>query len=299
MIFAKKLCFEDLPYLPAKGEVVLEQASTGVNGVHLTGQKEFQRGFYKVEVRAGYPYMSIHHPWYPAGISMVVEMTTPFYIDAYLGGSSINARTSATTNPYSGAGKAQSNRAVGGRAQSDGIFGGAGGSGLDQGEGWAIGGGNAVGNTPAPGTGSKDAGGSSGSVCWFTGKGKGVGSLKANGAPDAFKCFHCGGHGGTAADNNPAYIFGGGGGAYGGGAGGIGYATDPEAGGSGTGGGGGSIDQYGSGIGAGKIRGQGGLAYYNGSSWVDVFNSMSSGDGVGYNTGLPVLRITYLGGNQS
>lgn len=297
MIFAKKLCFEDMPYQPAVGEVLLEQTSTGVNGVHLQGQHLYQRGRYKVEVSAGTPYIAVQRPWTPYGISMIVEMDTPFYIDAYLGGGALGARTSATTNPYSGTGKAQSN--MGGyivyQAQSDGIFGGAGGSGHDKGVAWAVGGGNAVGNTPSPGGGAYDAGGSSGSALWFVAEGKGVGSLKADGSPDAYKCFHCGGHGG-AAPHSPVYIYGAGGGAYGGGGGGTGWESDSERGGYGTGGAGGNQRANGAGIGAGKANSQGGLAYYDGEKWIDVFNDMQQGDGLGYN-GVVSLRITYLGGS--
>lgn len=295
MIFAKKLCFEDLPYQPAVGEVVLEQTSTGVNGVHLQGQHLYQRGRYKVEVSAGWPFIPATHPFSPYGISMVVEMDTPFYIDAYLGGGAQSYRTSATTNPYSGTGKAQSNKSRNGQAQSDGIFGGAGGSGNDSGVAWAIGGGNAVGNTPSPGDGAYDAGGSSGSAVWFVAEGKEVGSLKEDGAPDAYKCFHCGGHGGAAADQT--YISGAGGGAYGGGGGGRGYSSNSERGGNGTGGAGGSLNNNGSGIGAGRADRQGGLAYYDGTSWIDVFNDMQQGDGLGYNGVSVSLRITYLGGS--
>ena len=300
MIFAKKLCFEDMPYQPAAGEVILEQATASVDGVHLQGQHLYQRGRYKVEVRAGLPYINILSDyWTPYGISMVVEMDAPFYIDAYLGGSSIGSRTSATSNPYSGTGKAQSNKmGYNGQAQSDGIFGGAGGSGHDDGVAWAIGGGNAVGNTPYAGGGSGDAGGSSGSALWFVAEGKEVGSLKADGSPDAYKCFHCGGHGGTAAGRT--YIFGGGGGAYGGGAGGRGYERNSERGGNGAGGAGGNLSVNGAGIGAGKANRQGGLAYFDGTQWIDVFNSMQKGDGLGYDDYGNIasnIRITYLGGS--
>lgn len=295
MIFAKKLCFEDMPYQPAVGEVILQQGATGVNGVHLQGQHLYQRGRYKVEVSAGLPYIAISRQWSPYGISMVVEMATPFYIDAYIGGGANLGRTSATTNPYSGTGKAQSNKSsYNGQAQSDGIFGGAGGSGHDRGVAWAIGGGNAVGNTPAAGSGDYDAGGSSGSALWFVAEGKGVGSLKADGTPDAYKCFHCGGHGGTAAGQ--AYVFGAGGGAYGGGGGGSGWESNSERGGNGTGGIGGNQRTDGAGIGAGKANSQGGLAYYDGEKWIDVFNDMQQGDGLGYNN-VVRLRITYLGGS--
>lgn len=297
MIFAKKLCFEDMPYQPAVGEVILEYVRTGVNGVHLQGQHAYQSGRYKVQLCAGMPYVTIAHMLLPFGISMIVEMHSPFYIDAYLGGGANTSRTSATTNPYSGAGKAQSNKgSYNGQAQSDGIFGGAGGSGLDRGVAWGIGGGNAVGNSPAPGSGSYDGGGSSGSALWFVPEGKGVGSLKANGAPDAYKCFHCGGNGGAASGRD--YIWGGGGGAYGGGAGGSGYSDNSERGGNGTGGVGGAQFANGAGIGAGRANGQGGLAYYDGERWIDVFNDMQAGDGLGYSTGVPSLRITYLGGSE-
>lgn len=294
MIFAKKLCFEDMPYQPAVGEVVLEYDRTGVNGVHLQGQHAYQSGRYKVQLCAGIPY--IPDTWLPFGISMIVEMHTPFYIDAYLGGGANTSRTSATTNPYSGEGKAQSNKIRNGQAQSDGIFGGAGGSGNDEGVAWAVGGGNAVGNTPSPGDGSYDGGGSSGSALWFVAKGKEVGSLKEDGTPDAYKCFHCGGHGGAA--RNRLNAFGGGGGAYGGGAGGAGGSNKNERGGNGTGGAGGAQVTNGAGIGAGRANGQGGLAYYDGEKWIDVFNDMQSGDGLGYLAGLPSLRITYLGGSK-
>ena len=296
MIFAKKLCFEDMPYQPAVGEVVLEYDRTGVNGVHLQGQHAYQSGRYKVQLCAGLPYIPSGDTWLPFGISMIVEMHTPFYIDAYLGGGANTSRTSATTNPYSGEGKAQSNKIRNGQAQSDGIFGGAGGSGNDDGVAWAVGGGNAVGNTPSPGDGSYDGGGSSGSALWFVPEGKEVGSLKADGSPDAYKCFHCGGNGGAA--RNRLNAFGGGGGAYGGGAGGAGGSNKNERGGNGTGGAGGAQVTNGAGIGAGRANGQGGLAYYDGEKWIDVFNDMQAGDGLGYLTGLPSLRITYLGGSE-
>ena len=301
MIFAKKLCFEDMPYQPAVGEIILQQGLTGVNGAHLQGQHLYQRGRYKVQLRAGVPYIASWRPWTPYGISMIVEMHTPFYIDAYLGGGANTSRTSATTNPYSGAGKAQSNKSgYNGQAQSDGIFGGAGGSGQDRGVAWGIGGGNAVGNTPAAGSGSYDAGGSSGSVLWFVPEGKEVGSLKADGSPDAYKCFHCGGHGGTAAGID--YIWGAGGGAYGGGGGGSGYNDNSERGGNGTGGAGGAQFANGAGIGAGRANGQGGLAYYDGEKWIDIFNDMQEGDGLGYlawAVATPLsLQITYLGGSE-
>lgn len=301
MIFAKKLCFEDMPYQPAVGEIILQQGLTGVNGAHLQGQHLYQRGRYKVQLRAGVPYITSWRPWTPYGISMIVEMHTPFYIDAYLGGGANTSRTSATTNPYSGAGKAQSNKSgYNGQAQSDGIFGGAGGSGQDRGVAWGIGGGNAVGNTPAAGSGSYDAGGSSGSALWFVPEGKEVGSLKADGSPDAYKCFHCGGHGGTAAGRD--YIWGAGGGAYGGGAGGSGYNDNSERGGNGTGGAGGAQFANGAGIGAGRANGQGGLAYYDGEKWIDIFNDMQEGDGLGYlawAVASPLsLQITYLGGSE-
>ena len=301
MIFAKKLCFEDMPYQPAVGEIILKQGLTGVNGAHLQGQHLYQRGRYKVQLRAGVPYIASWRPWTPYGISMIVEMHTPFYIDAYLGGSAMQARTVATTNPYTGAGKAQSNKSgYNGQAQSDGIFGGAGGSGQDRGVAWGVGGGNAVGNSPAPGTGSYDAAGSSGSAVWFVPEGKEVGSLKADGTPDAYKCFHCGGHGGTAAGRD--YIWGAGGGAYGGGGGGSGYSDNSERGGNGTGGAGGAQFANGAGIGAGRANGQGGLAYYDGEKWVDIFNDMQEGDGLGYlawAVASPLsLQITYLGGSE-
>ena len=296
MIFAKKLCFEDMPYQPAVGEVVLEYDRTGVNGVHLQGQHAYQSGRYKVQLCAGLPYIPSGDTWLPFGISMIVEMHTPFYIDAYLGGGANTSRTSATTNPYSGEGKAQSNKIRNGQAQSDGIFGGAGGSGNDEGVAWAVGGGNAVGNTPSPGDGSYDGGGSSGSALWFVTEGKEVGSLKEDGTPDAYKCFHCGGHGGAA--RNQLNAFGGGGGAYGGGAGGAGGSNKNERGGNGTGGAGGAQVTNGAGIGAGRVNGQGGLAYYDGEKWIDVFNDMQTGDGLGYLAGLPSLRITYLGGSE-
>lgn len=297
MIFAKKLCFEDMPYQPAVGEIILEHARTGVNGVHLQGQHAYQSGRYKVQLCAGIPYITSDHMWLPFGISMIVEMHTPFYIDAYLGGGANTSRTSATTNPYSGEGKAQSNKGgYNSQAQSDGIFGGSGGSGRDRGVAWAVGGGNAVGNSPSAGSGSYDGGGSSGSALWFVPEGKEVGSLKADGSPDAYKCFHCGGHGGAA--RAQYYIYGGGGGAYGGGAGGTGYSDNSERGGNGTGGVGGALSANGAGIGAGRANGQGGLAYYDGEKWIDVFNDMQAGDGLGYLAGLPSLRITYLGGSE-
>lgn len=300
MIFAKKLCFEDIPYQPAVGEVLLEQTTTGVNGVHAQGQHLYPSGRYKVEISAGLPFANAFAIWDPYGISMVVEMDTPFYIDAYIGGGALSSRTSATTNPYRGTGKAQSNKSgYNGQAQSDGIFGGAGGSGHINGVAWAIGGGNAVGNTPSPGSGDSDAGGSSGSALWFVAKGKGVGSLKADGSPDAYKCFHCGGHGGTA-NRLTTTAFGAGGGAYGGGGGGSGagseYAGESERGGNGAGGYGGGQFNNGYGIGAGKANRQGGLAYYDGEKWIDVFNDMQKGDGLGYNS-VVRLRITYLGGS--
>lgn len=293
MIFAKKLCFEDMPYQPAAGEVIIDYNQTTAAGTHIKDGILYQRGRYKVELTAGYPYMAPNSAWTPMGITIITEMDTPFYIDAYVGGSGVG-RTNYATNPYSGAGKAN---AYWGNGDSDGIFGGAGGSGLDRGVAWAIAGGNAVGNSEINASGAYDCVGSAGSACWFIAKDKVVGSLTAEGGADAYRCFHCGGHGGHSAQT---YIYGGGGGAYGGGAGGQGWTTDPCIGGSGAGGAGGDRRQNGNGIGAGRANGQGGLAYFDGTQWLDVFTSMQKGDGLGYDDYGNIagyIRITYLGGS--
>ena len=302
MIFAKKLCFEDMPYQPAAGEVIIEYDSRSWSGTHIKDGILYQRGRYKVELSAGWPAMWDITTWYPMGITIITEMTEPFYIDAYIGGAGSTSTTlpgMAALNPYSGAGKANAaQEAAGG---SDGIFGGAAGSGCDIGIAWAIGGGNAVGNSSRRNIGTWDCTGSAGSACWFVTKGKSVGDMAGSGIPDAYRCFHCGGHGGYSAAKGSAgntYIWGGGGGAYGGGAGGKGYQSDSTVGGSGAGGGGGNIQSDGYGIGAGRANRQGGLAYYDGQNWIDVFNSMQQGDGLGYNTNIPNIRITYLGGSE-
>lgn len=302
MIFAKKLCFEDIPYQPAAGDVIIEYDSRSWTGTHIKDGILYQRGRYKVELSAGWPTMWDITTWYPMGITIITEMTEPFYIDAYIGGAGSGGTTLpgiAALNPYSGAGKANAaQEAAGG---SDGIFGGAAGSGCDIGIAWAIGGGNAVGNSSRRNIGTWDCTGSAGSACWFVTKGKSVGDMAGSGIPDAYRCFHCGGHGGWSAAKGSAgntYIWGGGGGAYGGGAGGKGYQSDSTVGGSGAGGGGGNIHSDGYGIGAGRANRQGGLAYYDGQNWIDVFNSMQQGDGLGYNTNIPNIRITYLGGSE-
>ena len=289
MIFTKKLCFEDMPYMPAPGEVVAE-SNPGYSGAHVNSGILYQRGRYKVEIRGGVGYNP--DGWKPYGISLITEMDTPFYIDAYIGGTGAG-RLENRTNPYSGEGKANSAHDT--RGQSDGIFGGAGGSGHDSGVGWANGGGNAVGDSTGVATGSKDARGGAGSACWFVTKDKQVGSLTETGEADAYRCFHCGGNGGRSTE---AYIVGGGGGAYGGGGGGRGWGYDSTAGGSGTGGAGGALNGDGAGIGGGRSLRQGGLAFFDGQTWIDVFDNMQQGDGVGYDTDLPSFRVTYIGGSE-
>lgn len=293
MIFAKKLCFEDIPYQPAAGEVIIEYNQQTASGAHIRDGILYQSGRYKVELEAGYPYMAPNNTRVLMGITIITEMDTPFYIDAYVGGSG-HQRTISATNPYSGTGKAN---ALGGNGGSDGIFGGAGGAGRDHGVAVAIAGGNAVGDSETNASGAYDCVGSAGSACWFVAKDKEVGSLTAEGGADAYRCFHCGGHGGRSSQT---YIVGGGGGAYGGGAGGNGYSTNSSLGGSGTGGAGGYVGQNGYGIGAGRANGQGGLAYFDGAQWIDVFNSMQKGDGLGYDDYGNIdanIRITYLGGS--
>lgn len=289
MIFTKKLCFEDMPYMPAPGEVVAE-SNPGYSGEHVNSGILYQRGRYKVEIRGGVGYNP--DGWKPYGITLITEMDTPFYIDAYIGGTG-TGRLNNRTNPYSGEGKA--NGVHDNRGQSDGIFGGAGGSGHDDGVGWANGGGNAVGDSTGWATGSKDARGGAGSACWFVAKDKQVGSLTETGEADAYRCFHCGGNGGRSTE---AYIVGGGGGAYGGGGGGRGWKYDSTAGGSGTGGAGGALNGDGAGIGGGRSQRQGGLAFFDGQIWIDVFDSMQQGDGIGYDTDLPSFRVTYVGGSE-
>ena len=289
MIFAKKLCFQDMPYQPAPGEVIIDYNSSTTTGAHIKDGILYQRGRYKVELRAGMPYgldeLNLK------GISIITEMAEPFYIDAYIGGDA-ESRRGAVSNPYSGAGKAN---CVEGPGAYDGIFGGAGGAGKDSGVAYACGGGNAVGDSILYHTGFHDCTGSAGSACWFVAKGKGVGSLTSTGEADAYRCFHCGGHGGRSPKT---YIYGGGGGAYGGGAGGSGYSSDSYVGGSGTGGSGGGRSRDGNGIGAGRANRQGGLAFFDGQKWIDVFNDMQQGDGLGYNTDLPSFRVTYIGGSE-
>lgn len=297
MIFAKKLCFQDMPYQPAPGEVIINYYNSTATGTHIKDGILYQRGRYKVELAAGLPY-SLSLPALK-GISIITEMAEPFYIDAYIGGNA-ESRRGASSNPYSGAGKAN---CVEGPGAYDGIFGGAGGAGRDQGVAYACGGGNAVGDSIIYHTGINDCTGSAGSACWFVAKGKEVGSLTSTGEADAYRCFHCGGHGGySPAGGQGPYIWGGGGGAYGGGAGGSGYSSDSYVGGNGAGGSGGNLESDGNGIGAGRADGQGGLAYFDGEKWTDVLNSMQSGDGLGYNGLSDIgakLRITYLGGSET
>lgn len=289
MIFAKKLCFEDMPYMPAPGEVIIE-SNPGYTGEHVNTGRLYQRGRYKVEIRGGLSYNA--DGWKPYGMSVITEMDTPFYIDAYIGGGSTDRLTDGI-NPYSGTGKANSSKYNHG--DSDGIFGGAAGCGHDQGEAWATGGGNAVGNSTGDLSGGYDCKGSAGSACWFVAKDKQVGDLTETGEADAYRCFHCGGNGSLSPKT---YIYGGGGGAYGGGAGGTGYRTQSTVGGSGTGGSGGGRSTDGNGIGAGRANRQGGLAFFDGQKWIDVFNDMQQGDGLGYNTDLPSFRVTYIGGSE-
>ena len=289
MIFAKKLCFEDMPYMPAPGEVIIE-SNPGYTGEHVNTGRLYQRGRYKVEIRGGLSYNA--DGWKPYGMSVITEMDTPFYIDAYIGGGSTDRLTDGI-NPYSGTGKANSSK--NNHGGSDGIFGGAAGCGHDQGEAWATGGGNAVGNSTGDLSGGYDCKGSAGSACWFVAKDKQVGDLTETGEADAYRCFHCGGNGSLSPKT---YIYGGGGGAYGGGAGGTGYRTQSTVGGSGTGGSGGGRSTDGNGIGAGRANRQGGLAFFDGQKWIDVFNDMQQGDGLGYNTDLPSFRVTYIGGSE-
>lgn len=296
MIFAKKLCFEDIPYQPAVGEQIW-WAPQGVNGYHFNNGKLYATGRYLVELFSGTTY---NQGFTQQGISIITEMHEPFYIEVWTGGRG-NPNVTAI-NGYSGTGKANAAKGTGG---SDGIFGGAGGTGKDSGVAYGTAGGNAVGDSVAAGSGAFDNSGSAGSACWFVAAGKNIGSLKADGSADAYRCFHCGGMGARAQGDGYGYIWGGGGGAYGGGAGGTGWSTDSFGGGSGTGGAGGGLGQPGQGIGAGRTNGQGGLAYFDGTKWIDPFNDMQKGEGLGYRDIYfnfeqlaPVAcKITYLGGS--
>lgn len=285
MIFQQKLLFQGLPYQPATGEVVvnISGAASTKNGVF------YAPGLYRVEVAGGatsadYNYANAQNRQY---ISIDVHMDRPFYIEGY-SGSGANKNTIGT-NPYSGPGKAQSTRS--GNAQSDGIFGGAGADGHLPDNDHAPGGGNAVGNgVTGWGASGRDGASAAGSACHFQ-------PANAGFTTEYYKCFHVGGMGALANTSS-----GGGGGAYGGGAGG----NYNWWGGSGTGGSGGGPNQNGNGIGKGRTGrpGRGGLAYFDGTNWIDCLDSMEEAEGKGYlwsggGKAGGWIKVTYLGSELS
>ncbi|MDR1361370.1 MAG: hypothetical protein LBJ18_03670 [Rickettsiales bacterium] len=209
------------------------------------------------------------------GTSFVQQFSVSdyFYFNAYCGSNNTDPRIGGT-NPYAGQFKANSvlrySGVFGGNGESDGIFGGAGGIGEDQGKQLGGGGGNALGNAYSiGGYNAADGSGGAGSAahCMPLTKSDGV-SLPEFGV-DYLRCFHCGGAGGRG----NSWSYGGGGGAYGNGAQGNGANGLSYIGGIGTGG---TEIGAASGVSAGK-------AWFDGASWIDL--------GVGNSSAAPVQTI--------
>lgn len=298
MLLTKKLMFEDIPYQPKLNEKIVDLSSHAgnwnYNGEVLKPKKKYVKGKYRVEVFAGYAYTSA---W--QGISYDVWVDKDFYIVGYVGGGT-NTTNRRGMNPYSGEGKADSGwkrGPTGHYSESDGIFGGGGGSGWRSGYAFRGGGGNALGNGGGARDGKHDSWGAAGTAVGFF----------PNKTDDILDTsiwrFQCGGNasGGAYKTN-----YGAGGGAFGNGgtASGSGHGT-VVGGGSGTGG-----TQIGNAPGYQDCRG--GLAIFDSrnkvegnalSGWVDPRKSLQQGEGLGW-VGSPVsgangwVRITYLGGSE-